>query len=322
MSASATLHQHDRAGRARRPPSRRRRDQRGRGDPGPPGPDRRGGRPGARLPARRHRRRAGRRPRRRRAPGAAGETLGPLAGVPLALKDVIVTRGMPTTVGSRILEGWIPPYDATVTTKLREAGIVMLGKTNMDEFAMGSSTENSAYGPSHNPWDLDRVPGGSSGGSSAAVAAFSAPLGIGTDTGGSIRQPAAVTGIVGPQADVRRRLAVRAGRLLLLPRPGRPVRPHGAGRGAAARGDGRARPDATRPRSTRRCRRWSRPRGGRHRRPVRAAGRRGPGAVRTGLRARASRRRPGTRWPGWRSSAPPCTRCPARASATRCRRTT
>jgi aspartyl-tRNA(Asn)/glutamyl-tRNA(Gln) amidotransferase subunit A len=128
---------------------------------------------------------------------SAGETLGPLAGVPLALKDVIVTRGVPTTVGSRILEGWIPPYDATVTAKLREAGIVVLGKTNMDEFAMGSSTENSAYGPSHNPWDLDRVPGGSSGGSSAAVAAFAAPLGIGTDTGGSIRQPAAVTGIVG-----------------------------------------------------------------------------------------------------------------------------
>ena len=126
---------------------------------------------------------------------AAGEPLGPLAGVPLALKDVIVTRGVPTTCGSRILSGWIPPYDATITTRLKAAGVVVLG--NMDEFAMGSSTENSAFGPTRNPWDLDRVPGGSSGGSSAAVAAFAAPLGIGTDTGGSIRQPAAVTGLVG-----------------------------------------------------------------------------------------------------------------------------
>jgi aspartyl-tRNA(Asn)/glutamyl-tRNA(Gln) amidotransferase subunit A len=128
---------------------------------------------------------------------AAGEPLGSLAGVPLALKDVLTTIDMPTTCGSKILQGWRPPYDATVTQRLRRAGVVLLGKTNMDEFAMGSSTENSAYGPSHNPWDLSRVPGGSSGGSSAAVAAYEAPLAIGTDTGGSIRQPAAVCGIVG-----------------------------------------------------------------------------------------------------------------------------
>ena len=128
---------------------------------------------------------------------AADEPLGPLAGVPLALKDLFTTTDMPTTCGSAILNGWRPPYDATITRRLREAGVVILGKTNMDEFAMGSSTENSAFGPSHNPWDLTRVPGGSSGGSSAAVAAFEAPLAIGTDTGGSIRQPAAVCGVVG-----------------------------------------------------------------------------------------------------------------------------
>ena len=127
----------------------------------------------------------------------AGEIQGPLAGVPLALKDVIVTRDVPTTAGSRILEGWRPPYDATVTARLKAAGVAILGKTNMDEFAMGSSTEHSAYGPTHNPWDLDRIPGGSGGGSSAAVASYMAPLGIGTDTGGSIRQPASVTGTVG-----------------------------------------------------------------------------------------------------------------------------
>ncbi|GGS74285.1 Asp-tRNA(Asn)/Glu-tRNA(Gln) amidotransferase subunit GatA [Nonomuraea spiralis] len=127
----------------------------------------------------------------------AGEKLGPLAGVPIAHKDIFATRDMPTTAGSKILEGWRPPYDATVTARLREAGLVILGKTNLDEFAMGSSTENSAYHPTRNPWDLNRVPGGSSGGSSAAVAAYEAPLSTGTDTGGSIRQPAAVTGIVG-----------------------------------------------------------------------------------------------------------------------------
>ena len=128
---------------------------------------------------------------------AAGEELSPLAGVPLALKDVFTTSDMPTTCGSKILEGWRPPYDATVTRRLREAGVVILGKTNLDEFAMGSSTENSAYGPTRNPWDLSRIPGGSGGGSSASLASFQAPLAIGTDTGGSIRQPAAVTGTVG-----------------------------------------------------------------------------------------------------------------------------
>lgn len=128
---------------------------------------------------------------------AAGETLGPLAGVPIAIKDVLCTIGMPTTAGSRILEGWIPPYDATPVARLRAAGLVPLGKTNMDEFAMGSSTEHSAFGPTRNPWDLDRIPGGSGGGSAAAVAAFEAPLALGSDTGGSIRQPAAVTGSVG-----------------------------------------------------------------------------------------------------------------------------
>ena len=129
---------------------------------------------------------------------AAGDApASPLAGVPLALKDVFTTTDMPTTCGSKILEGWVSPYDATVTARIRAAGIPILGKTNMDEFAMGSSTENSAFGPTRNPWDTDRVPGGSGGGSAAALAAFQAPLAIGSDTGGSIRQPAALTATVG-----------------------------------------------------------------------------------------------------------------------------
>ena len=128
---------------------------------------------------------------------AAGEELGPLAGVPVALKDVFTTTDAPTTCGSRMLEGYRSPYDATVTARLRNAGIPILGKTNMDEFAMGSSTENSAYGPTRNPWDPSRTPGGSGGGSAAALASHQAPIAIGTDTGGSIRQPAALTATVG-----------------------------------------------------------------------------------------------------------------------------
>lgn len=128
---------------------------------------------------------------------AAGTASSTLHGVPIAVKDNLTTTDAPTTSGSKILEGWVPPYDATVVAKLRQASMPILGKTNLDEFAMGSSTEFSAYGPSKNPWDLERIPGGSGGGSSSAVAGHLAPIAIGSDTGGSIRYPAAVTGSVG-----------------------------------------------------------------------------------------------------------------------------
>ena len=164
------------------------------------------------------------------------------AGVPLAVKDLFCTEGIPSQAGSKILEGYRPPYTATVVRKLTDAGAPLLAKTNQDEFAMGSSNENSAFGPVLNPWDHKRVPGGSSGGSAAAVAAGLAPWALGTDTGGSIRQPAALCGDRRRQADLRSVLALRDDRLRFIARPGRPVHARRHGRGAAAAPHGRAGP--------------------------------------------------------------------------------
>ena len=235
---------------------------------------------------------------------------------------MLATYGLPTTCGSKILEGWIPPYDATVVARLRAAGLPILGKTNMDEFAMGSSTEHSAYGPTHNPWDLDRIPGGSGGGSAAAVAAFEAPLAIGTDTGGSIRQPGAVTGTVGVKPTYggvsRYGLVALANSLDQAGPVTRTVLDAALLHEVIGGHDPLDSTSIDQPLPSL----VDAARQGAGRRPVRRPDRRRHGARRRGLPARRARPLPGVGRPAGRRPAPRSSRCPARASCTRSRRTT